>query len=486
MTGLTGLPDTDGDGVVDALEEFRFGPSVSGRTNGWLRDSDADGLSDAQELGLDFLHDPATETDPLDRDTDGDGWVDGLEQLFPWFFPAGPLAPDNGIADIDADGLPDLLDPGDGPDWDLDLAGDLRETLAGTNPILPGDFPPDGDVHFDPGLTLRDQRALRFWLEGGPPPSAPWQADPTFDGLIDAADVDWIRTAQFQRWEPAAPLLPASDEGLATLQWIRLSGAGGGTERLALALLPDADGLFRLDLVDVGLEATRGEFFTSTLVTTAPPAGTIAQTHATNQARIIFQAAKLDSGLLAPGVLATFLVDAGVFAPSVAATLGPASLPAAAIMGLGPLPDISAPAAGQWSLEDLAEPRRLRLTLAGGSAPDPGEVWLVFDPGSGGPAPGAALPGGAAQPAPGRLRVASSDQGVEIPWSVGPTGLTVTVLPVVGDDRSGAFQFPPPLDLAPDTATAEDARDAILTDSSTAATDRNGDEVTDTADIVWP
>ncbi|MFT6270771.1 MAG: hypothetical protein ACJAVV_003610, partial [Alphaproteobacteria bacterium] len=78
-------PDTDGDGVNDAVEAF-FGTSINDT------DSDDDGLSDGEEL-YEFL------TDPLNSDTDADGMSDEYEVRF------GLNATfDDASEDFDADG----------------------------------------------------------------------------------------------------------------------------------------------------------------------------------------------------------------------------------------------------------------------------------------------------------------------------------------------------------------------------------------------
>lgn len=58
--------DSDGDGVIDAIEIFVTG------TDPHNPDTDGDGLSDGDELWI-------YETDPLNSDTDGDGLSDGFE-----------------------------------------------------------------------------------------------------------------------------------------------------------------------------------------------------------------------------------------------------------------------------------------------------------------------------------------------------------------------------------------------------------------------
>jgi hypothetical protein len=74
LVRLVGDPDSDGDGVVDASETntgIYVSPFDTG-TNPNSRDSDADGLSDGDELYL--YH-----TSPHLDDTDGDGFLDGYE-----------------------------------------------------------------------------------------------------------------------------------------------------------------------------------------------------------------------------------------------------------------------------------------------------------------------------------------------------------------------------------------------------------------------
>ncbi len=68
--------DTDGDGIIDENDS----------------DDDGDGISDAEELAGTRFH-PPTATDPLNPDSDGNGFMDGAEAL------AGtnPLDPDSAL-----------------------------------------------------------------------------------------------------------------------------------------------------------------------------------------------------------------------------------------------------------------------------------------------------------------------------------------------------------------------------------------------------
>ena len=78
--------DTDGDGLSDGDEVHKY------RTNPLLKDTDGDGLSDYEEI-FKYM------TDPLKKDTDGDGLSDGDEVLK---YKTEPLK-----TDTDGDGLGD-------------------------------------------------------------------------------------------------------------------------------------------------------------------------------------------------------------------------------------------------------------------------------------------------------------------------------------------------------------------------------------------
>ena len=176
--------DTDGDGLADGWEiTFGFDPLVAatgdmaasgdldgdGLTNGGesdagtnplVADTDADGLTDAEEVGITGM--PGTGTDPNNADTDSDGLYDGWEVdygLDP--FDDGTQDSDNGpLGDPDGDGLTNLaehnyrfdgvltrLDPMDA-DTDSDSLSDSTEAnVTGTNAAsedTDGDTLPDG------------------------------------------------------------------------------------------------------------------------------------------------------------------------------------------------------------------------------------------------------------------------------------------------------------------------------------------------------
>lgn len=100
FTDLTSFADTDGDGVIDNLDAFPNDPTES-------VDSDADGVGD----NLDAFPLDATET----LDTDGDGVGDNSDNA--------PLIANPDQADLDQDGIADVLDPdidGDSVENDYD------------------------------------------------------------------------------------------------------------------------------------------------------------------------------------------------------------------------------------------------------------------------------------------------------------------------------------------------------------------------------
>ncbi len=73
-------PDSDNDGLSDGFEIGFDGQQDSGDTFPLDADSDDDGLSDGAEvLGVDGLVNSGDDSDPLNADTDNDGLSDGLE-----------------------------------------------------------------------------------------------------------------------------------------------------------------------------------------------------------------------------------------------------------------------------------------------------------------------------------------------------------------------------------------------------------------------
>lgn len=113
--------DTDSDGLLDD-EEGEIGADKN------LADTDSDGLSDFDEARK-------WKTNPLIKDTDGDGYNDGIE-VQNGYDPKGP-----GQLDSDSDGLTDPEEKKLGTDlykFDTDNDGlsDKEEADAGRNPLV--------------------------------------------------------------------------------------------------------------------------------------------------------------------------------------------------------------------------------------------------------------------------------------------------------------------------------------------------------------
>ncbi|WP_082282730.1 Ig-like domain-containing protein [Myxococcus hansupus] len=173
--GIDGITDTDGDGLIDALDpdsdndgildgtemgvtletapadtdrsspNFRPDADPSTTTDPKNPDTDGDGLLDGEE---DANHDgrvDATETDPNNPDTDDDGLPDGVEVK--GANPTDPLNPDtdgdgllDGAEDANHNGVRDATetDPNNA-DTDNGGANDGDEVAGGTNPLDPND-----------------------------------------------------------------------------------------------------------------------------------------------------------------------------------------------------------------------------------------------------------------------------------------------------------------------------------------------------------
>ncbi|MEM7246798.1 MAG: hypothetical protein AAF533_15710 [Acidobacteriota bacterium] len=173
-------PDTDGDGVQDGTE--------LGRTSG-VADPDDVGPLTATDPDV-FIRDadPATTTDPLDRDTDDGGAADGNEDVDRnGARDLGELDPTLGNAgddiDADGDGLPDAIEAlyGSDPlnaDTDTDGLVDGEETIPGDDGHVTSPVDADSD---DDGLSDGEE----FTLWG----TDPGNIDSDGDGLQDGTEV---------------------------------------------------------------------------------------------------------------------------------------------------------------------------------------------------------------------------------------------------------------------------------------------------------
>jgi len=190
--GLARAPstrDTDGDGLTDAQEVDVHG------TNPFLWDTDFDGLSDGAEI--------AAGTDPLNPDSDGDGMPDG------WEVENGfdPLDPSDAALDADNDGLSNLEEYRNGTDprkadTDGDGMPDVWEVAHGLNPLDPNDaaLDPDGD-----GLTSLEEYQLG---------TDPNRSDTDGDGMPDG----WEVVNGLDPLDPNDAALDADSDGLNNLE----------------------------------------------------------------------------------------------------------------------------------------------------------------------------------------------------------------------------------------------------------------------------
>ncbi|MBN1944368.1 MAG: hypothetical protein JW797_01775 [Bradymonadales bacterium] len=165
--------DSDDDGVLDGQEyNFRADSDQDGQINAMDPDSDDDGLFDGTEMGLvtDDLSthtnlaarhfsndtDPTTTTSPIHADTDGGGLIDGNEDTnLNGAVDEGETDPndpeDDGLAgpDSDGDGLVDALE--------LTLGSDPHDADSDDDGLIDGlEHDPAGDRDSDALISLLD------------------------------------------------------------------------------------------------------------------------------------------------------------------------------------------------------------------------------------------------------------------------------------------------------------------------------------------
>ncbi len=174
-------PDTDHDGLNDYDERYQPNPPsfwVFNPTNPLDHDSDNDWLLDGEEVDwvcvdpgfnldpdLDGVDDYIVMTvidnvlDPTNRDSDSDGYIDGLDPnpCFSWLIPIVGPSPELPV------------------DTDLDGFADVDELAAGTDPDDPDSHP----AAFIADLDLNDEINDRLWLD-----------DPDADSVAENVAVD--------------------------------------------------------------------------------------------------------------------------------------------------------------------------------------------------------------------------------------------------------------------------------------------------------
>ncbi len=181
--------DTDADGLDDGVEDANGNGVVdTGETDGTIVDTDGDGLDDGvEDANQDGDLDPG-ETDPTDTDTDDDGINDGVED-----------ANQDGVLDNDETDPTDLDSDDDGvDDGDEDLDHDGVVDTDETDPLDPDT---DGDGFCDGGAAIdgvceavrpadADEDGVEDADDNCPDAANEDQEDQDDDGDGDACDAD--------------------------------------------------------------------------------------------------------------------------------------------------------------------------------------------------------------------------------------------------------------------------------------------------------
>ncbi|MDB2367776.1 putative Ig domain-containing protein [Candidatus Poseidoniales archaeon] len=190
------LEDSDGDGSPDTLPADYDGDDDSIRAPPGLTedlDDDGDGTSDLDEI--------LNGTEPLNPDTDGDGFCDGINPVADVCFSGPDPYPNdaNLPLDTDGDGLPDDDSAWTGPpyaddDDDNDGFPDVSEDACGSDSLdansIPNDM--DGDTICDGDDDDKDGDGIENVNETGalgvPPGSSPINPDTDGDGICDGPE----------------------------------------------------------------------------------------------------------------------------------------------------------------------------------------------------------------------------------------------------------------------------------------------------------
>ncbi|GAB4007373.1 binary toxin-like calcium binding domain-containing protein [Nocardioides ultimimeridianus] len=188
-------PDTDGDGLTDGQEVTTYG------TDPLKADTDGDGINDGDEVsGIQNSSYSGAPTDPLNADSDGDGLTDGQE-ITTYGTDPNNADTDGGGAQDGAEVLvdhTDPLNPADDVTTDSDGDGltDSQEQVLGTDPHNPdtdGDGLSDGTevttTHTDPTKADTDGDGLSDGYEVNTSHTDPTKADTDGGGVDDGTEV---------------------------------------------------------------------------------------------------------------------------------------------------------------------------------------------------------------------------------------------------------------------------------------------------------
>lgn len=165
VTPTLPLADADGDQIADSNEDGHL--PAAGRTNRYLPDSDGDGLHDGvEDANRNGTRDPG-ETNARSRDSDGDAFQDGLEGLLLHTDPLNGQSPGGTYVDSDNDGLPLGLDLNDA-DRDMDddrfLDGYEAVVLGPAAVTNPGQRPTLADTNHDTFITNVDALLIQMFF----------------------------------------------------------------------------------------------------------------------------------------------------------------------------------------------------------------------------------------------------------------------------------------------------------------------------------
>jgi hypothetical protein len=164
-----------------------------GETNLYLPDSDGDGLSDGiEDANCDGSWDEGGETSCRNRDTDTDRYEDGFEVILGSSDPLDPGCPTTPFFDADGDALWDGMDPDtESADTDSDRFLDGYEAVTADLQAVsdPERFPELGDAHANMIWDNADaQVILNFFSNKDTPLFRAASADLDRNAFIDNAD----------------------------------------------------------------------------------------------------------------------------------------------------------------------------------------------------------------------------------------------------------------------------------------------------------